>query len=174
MDSTVFVDSQYGQGSKFSLRIPCTRDAIEETKINSPPMCSFPKKISHTEIFSPIVYNRNDLVLIVDDNTFNIYVLRQLLLTMNIEADDCGDGISAISKVKEKNKFGSHSKYLVVLMDIELPIMNGYAATKEIKRLEDKGEICITPVIGLTSHDSFSLLEPCKRCGMCECSIYNN
>jgi len=170
----VCVDSQYGHGSTFSLRIPCTREAIEETKINSPPMCSFPKNISHTEIFSPIAYNRNDLILIVDDNTFNIYVLRQLLLRMNIEADECGDGKSAISKVKERTRFGLHSKYLLVLMDIELPKMNGFDATKEIKRLEAQGEICITPVIGLTSHDSFSLLEPCKQCGMCECSILIN
>jgi two-component system sensor histidine kinase EvgS len=65
-------------------------------------------------------------VLVVDDNTTNIFVLKAMLTKIAVECDDAHNGQEAVSKYEKL-------PYALVLMDINMPIMNGYEASKAIR-----------------------------------------
>ncbi len=86
-------------------------------------------------------------VLVVEDNLVNTQVLLHFLKRWDITPKVCTDGKKAIEAVKESN-------YDVVLMDLHMPIMDGYEATKRIRLLEDKS-ISTIPIVALTASNVF-------------------
>jgi PAS domain S-box-containing protein len=83
---------------------------------------------------------KSKLILIVDDSEDNLEIIKLFLSSYGGNADIASSGVEALDKM-------NHKKYDVVLMDIEMPDMNGYQVIKEIKNLKYK-----TPVIALTAH----------------------
>jgi len=86
-------------------------------------------------------YNKAPYILIVDDNTINRQVASQILYKSGFRTDIATGGKSAIDKVKRHN-------YDLILMDIQMPQMDGITATKEIKKLNKK----IPPIIAMTAY----------------------
>src|SRR5699024_9545672 len=70
---------------------------------------------------------QNKKVLIVDDNKLNIKVAKKALQGLNLNIDECYDGLQCLKKVKE-------NKYDVILMDIMMPNMNGEITLQELKK----------------------------------------
>lgn len=81
-------------------------------------------------------------ILVVEDSTVIMELIRFLLTTFGYESKEARDGFEALKIVKE-NRFD------LILLDIQLPGLNGLEVLKEIKSLP---EICRTPVIALTAH----------------------
>jgi CheY-like chemotaxis protein len=81
-------------------------------------------------------------VLIAEDNTENLDMLRRRLERRGIEVVGVGDGQAAVAKCDEVRPD-------VVLMDVSMPILSGLEATKLIR---DNPEIAKTPIIALTAH----------------------
>ncbi|EAR88385.2 ATPase, histidine kinase-, DNA gyrase B (macronuclear) [Tetrahymena thermophila SB210] len=71
-------------------------------------------------------------VLVVDDNQFNLLVMIKLLQSYSIIADQAFDGQKALDLVIQKSKNACCSHYRLILMDIDMPIMNGYQSTQAI------------------------------------------
>lgn len=86
-------------------------------------------------------------VLLVDDNEVNREIARMILQKAGITVDTCENGEQAIQMVRAN----SPCKYDVVLMDIQMPVMNGYEATKEIRASEDR-TCADVPVIAMTAN----------------------
>jgi CheY-like chemotaxis protein len=86
-------------------------------------------------------------VLVAEDNLVNQTVTRRLLEERGFRADVVGDGLAAVSRVRR------YRHYAAVLMDCRMPGMDGWDATREIRRLETDGRHL--PVIALTAsaHD---------------------
>ncbi len=97
-------------------------------------------------------------VLVVEDNFFNQALVVRILENSRCKVDVADNGIVAVEKI-EKNI------YDVVLMDIQLPEMDGYKATEHIrtKLPEGKKEI---PIIAMTAHAFREEVEKCLKCGM--------
>ena len=82
-------------------------------------------------------------VLLVEDNEINQQVAREIL-------EGAGLHVSVANNVKEAVEAVKESEYDAVLMDVQMPVMDGYAATREIRNL--KSEIRNVPVIAMTAH----------------------
>ena len=81
-------------------------------------------------------------ILAVDDNDFNLFVLREHFKKKNFEIDTCSGGVEAVTLVEEillidtSIRFCNKCRfYKLILMDIDMPIKNGYETTKEIRML---------------------------------------
>lgn len=86
-------------------------------------------------------------VLLVDDNELNREIAHELLADFGIEVTEAGDGVEALDIISR----AVPGQYDVVLMDIQMPVMDGYTATREIRQLADK-ELADIPIIAMTAN----------------------
>ncbi len=94
-------------------------------------------------------------VLVVEDNENNIYLIRFILQKNGFESIEARDGAAGVElAVKEKPD--------LILMDIQLPVLDGYEATKRIKAMEETKDI---PVIALSSYAMVGDKEKAMNCG---------
>jgi signal transduction histidine kinase/DNA-binding response OmpR family regulator len=94
-------------------------------------------------------------ILVVEDNEINKLLLTQLFKNWEVKYDVTGNGKQAIEKLKNKH-------YSIILMDIQMPVMDGYTATREIR--ENLG--LKTPIIAMTAHAMQGEREKCLGYGM--------
>lgn len=81
-------------------------------------------------------------MLIVDDIDMNRYVLKQIFLSkFGLLCDEATDGKEAVQLVKARAYQECCSTYKVILMDFEMPTMNGIDATKKIRSYQESGRI---------------------------------
>jgi CheY-like chemotaxis protein len=102
--------------------------------------------------------NNAPLVLIVDDMPINRLALVLLLRNRGFATQEACNGIEAIERLKT-------SSYTAILMDYNMPKMDGLECTKQIRELEaDKGKH--TPIIGMTASNERNIEELCIGAGM--------
>jgi CheY-like chemotaxis protein len=94
-------------------------------------------------------------VLVAEDNAINQMVVKHTLLKLGASADIAGDGAEAIEKFKKEN-------YDLILMDIQMPLMDGYEATEYIRNQLQSS----VPIIAMTAFAINGEEEKCYECGM--------
>lgn len=100
-------------------------------------------------------------ILLVEDNPINQEIAVTLLEEMGLSVETADDGSVAVEKM-------SHAKpgqYDLILMDIQMPCMDGYEATKQIRRLPDP-VIAATPIVAMTANAFSTDEERAMACGM--------
>ena len=137
MDGTIEVDSVYGEGTTFTVRIP--QKVLDRKKLSN--YLVYHKK---EEKKKSVFYAPSARVLVVDDNPVNLKILRGLLLHYEIDADTALSGEEAVEKA------GSNT-YDLILMDHMMPGMNGEDALKAIRDLPDEDRSSV-PVIAVTAN----------------------
>jgi CheY-like chemotaxis protein/HPt (histidine-containing phosphotransfer) domain-containing protein len=95
-------------------------------------------------------------VLLAEDNAINQRVATEILANMGIRVETARNGLEAIEAVKAK-------RYDLVLMDIQMPEMDGYDATREIRKLPGLADL---PIIAMTAHAMKGDREKCLAAGM--------
>jgi signal transduction histidine kinase/CheY-like chemotaxis protein len=139
--SKIHLESEEGVGTNFSFTIGFEAD---ETKKN--------------EIINNIVVDLSSnhfyKILVVEDNKINQIVTKKILESNNFKCTILEDGYAAIELLDKEN-------FDVILMDINMPIINGFDTTKLIRK---KG--ITTPVIALTAFDKQEITEQALSCGM--------
>ena len=86
-------------------------------------------------------------VLLVEDNEMNREIAEELLMEKGIIVDCAEDGDIAVEKIRKS----APGEYKLVLMDVQMPRMNGYEATKQIRLLKDPKKSRI-PIIAMTAN----------------------
>ena len=98
-------------------------------------------------------------ILLVEDNLVNCEVALDMLEEIGFEADVVHDGKQAVEAAKE-------NQYALILMDCEMPVMDGFAATKQIRNNEVLSQTKPTPIIALTAHAIKGARDKCIASGM--------
>ena len=111
---------------------------------------------SENQTFSiKVPHSKTSRVLIVDDNPLNTDLTAYVLQSWNFEVDLANNGIVALEKLRNSN-------FDLILMDVQMPGMDGYEATKKIRE-----ELGLTlPIVALTAHSGKEELERCLAAGM--------
>ena len=138
--SEINLESEVGKGSKFFFTL---RFKNSETQKKELPLSN---------------NNVSDLnglrILLVEDVEFNIFVAEMMLNNWNAKVDKAENGLIAVEKVQI-------NKYDLILMDIQMPVMDGYTATEEIRKFNTT-----TPIIALTASISIDIQEKADTVGM--------
>lgn len=98
-------------------------------------------------------------ILIVEDYEGNIVVLSYILDELNCAYDIAKTGVEALEKW---HKY----PYSIILMDIQMPEMDGFTATAHIRRAEEENNLPRTPIIGMTAHALVGDRDKCIEAGM--------
>ena len=96
-------------------------------------------------------------ILIVEDNPVNVKVAETLLEKLGTHADIASNGVEALLKLGKKN-------YEIVLMDCQMPEMDGFETTRQIRRLPNSAKD--TPIIALTANTLDNDMQRCAEAGM--------
>jgi PAS domain S-box-containing protein len=142
----ISVRSKVGEGSTFSFNIKFKKNSHPDTEkkvTNESQEPEFTEKLS---------------ILLVEDNSLNQILAKKVLGDWNWDVDVAENGLVALEKV-EKNK------YDLVLMDIQMPEMDGYEATRRIRKSGDAAFSNI-PIIAMTAHALAGEAEKCINVGM--------
>ncbi|HET7558199.1 MAG TPA: ATP-binding protein [Rhodanobacteraceae bacterium] len=98
-------------------------------------------------------------VLLVEDHPVNQQVARRLLERLGLKVDLAGNGAEALEKIKQQH-------YNLVLMDCQMPILDGYSATRRLRERELSESVPRLPVIAMTAHAMAGDRERCLDAGM--------
>jgi CheY-like chemotaxis protein len=98
-------------------------------------------------------------ILLVEDHIINQQVVMRMLAKIGYRADLANNGVEAISLQKKTD-------YDLIIMDCQMPIMDGYRATREIRNYEMRQNKKSIPIIALTAHAMKSDREKCIESGM--------
>ena len=136
LGGTIDVESELGKGSTFTVTLK-HKIADESYYVK--------KHIEESGTGSEILEGRN--ILLAEDNDLNAEIAEAILERAGLKTERVEDGIQCVNMI-EKMPAGT---YDMILMDIQMPKMNGYKATQAIRRLPDKEKACI-PIIAMTAN----------------------
>ena len=135
MGGTVAVESRIGVGSKFTVTIPCRIASEDETQAKRETNPSDQKCLCGTRI------------LLTEDNDLNAEIATELLQEEGCTVDRAKDGVECVDMLEK----AANGTYQLILMDIQMPVMNGYDAARKIRGLDDPQKANI-PIIAMTAN----------------------
>ena len=136
LGGTIDVKSVLGKGSTFVVTLKY-KMADEKYYLN--------KQEENCEVDNAIFNGKH--ILLAEDNDLNAEIAQTILERAGLFVDRVKNGIECVNKVIE-SPVGT---YAVILMDIQMPKMDGYKATCEIRNLQDKAKACI-PIVAITAN----------------------
>ncbi|MDE3083727.1 MAG: response regulator, partial [Verrucomicrobiota bacterium] len=142
-------------GAQLYLRKPLIKARLRESLRN---LFKKSREATHSGERRMIVAQRSLRVLLADDTPVNQMVARKMLERVGHKVDCVEDGAGAVAKYQE-------SKYDLIMMDVQMPEMDGFEATRRIRLLE-KGTSARIPIVALTAHAMKGDEEHCLESGM--------
>ena len=144
MGGDISVDTQPGQGSRFRFTVALA------------PVCEVLPVKGQTPDDAIL---EGMPVLLVEDNKVNQMLARKLLESKGVKVDIVGDGQQALDRLHDVGP----DYYDCVLMDLQMPVMDGYTATKQLRSMPSFDAL---PIIAMTAHAMTEEIERCAALGM--------
>lgn len=135
MHGMIEIQSSPGKGSTFTICIPCRTARKEEAE---------PRKSSSDHPQKTLAGKR---ILLAEDNDLNAEIAIELLSEEGLLVDRVSNGVACVEKLEK----AAPDFYDLILMDIQMPVMNGYDVTRKIRQLEDPFRSSI-PIIAMTAN----------------------
>jgi len=144
MNGELVVQSATDQGSRFICQFTWDLDTEDSKPQSKPP------EDEVTELF-------DSRILLVEDNIVNQKVALKMLKDFGVQSDLAEDGVQALQLVRQH-------QYDLILMDLQMPNMDGYQATKAIR--QEEGLNKVTPIVALTANALYDVKNQCLQAGM--------
>lgn len=150
MGGSITVSSEIGAGSRFCACLPL-RYEITGAALAKPN--ELPKTRSQT------VTEDRPRILVVEDNDVNQLVSKAMLERLNCEVTLVNNGVEAIDAFSSR-------RFDLILMDCNMPVMDGFEATRQIRALEQQKNLTPVPIVALTAHALDHIKQECFAAGM--------
>ena len=150
MNGKIHVESELGKGTKFTVEIPLELASEED-------VCKkeLPEQAFRTD------KNIGKRILLAEDNELNAEIAMELLKEEGFLIDWVKDGQECFDKLEESDD----GYYDLILMDIQMPILNGYDTTAKIRQMENPKK-ATTPIVAMTANSFDEDIEMTKKAGM--------
>lgn len=150
MNGSINVKSTPDKGSTFTLTVPLAVDAVDSNTTQAPVI---PLRVP------AVVADPARIVLLVEDFEPNAIIAARYLAVFGYTCDTATNGREAVEKVKT-------GSYCAILMDIQMPEMNGFLATRHIRQYERDTGAARTPILAMTAHSMAGDRERCLAADM--------
>lgn len=169
MGGTIWADSEPGQGSTYTFTVVLEKQAVEKPLTTTTSSATEPTNGTDEKL--AMLNGRR--ILLVEDHPFNQDVAIALLGNAGLIVDIANDGQAAVEKITSREKH-----YDAILMDIQMPVMDGYEATRKIREWEaeqldwnNPGSLPMAPrqkipIVALTAHALKGDTNKCLAAGM--------
>ncbi len=134
MGGNIYVGSEVGKGSRFVVSLP----------LRLPEACQEALREERNAVAEPADSKK---ILLVDDNEINLEIEAEMLRDAGFLVETAEDGKIAVEKITQSRP----GTYHLILMDIQMPVMDGYQATRAIRQIEDKNLAGI-PIIAVSAN----------------------
>ena len=150
MNGKIHVESELGKGTKFTVEIPLELASEED-------VCKkeLPEQAFRTD------KNIGKRILLAEDNELNAEIAMELLKEEGFLIDWVKDGQECFDKLEESDE----GYYDLILMDIQMPILNGYNTAAKIRQMENQKKAA-TPIVAMTANSFDEDIERTKKAGM--------
>lgn len=139
MDGSIDIESELGVGTKVTMRFKIKLRDEESVKAETA------EKV--VDFSKPVFDLRDKRILLVEDNELNREIAKELLLEEGIIVDCAEDGLEAVDKIK----LSDPGDYDLILMDIQMPRLDGYEATNVIRGLQHP-QLSKIPIVAMTAN----------------------
>lgn len=157
MNGHITVESEYGKGSTFSFTIPQQiSDEVSDYESIGSTEKNTAMQTNGTQL--PSFVTKDAKILLVDDNEINREVVKAMLEPLELEIDEAENGAESVEKA-------SSAVYDMILMDSQMPVMNGEEATGHI-RSDETSLNRTTPIVALTADAVSGVRERLLAAGM--------
>jgi len=144
MNGKLIVQSAFDQGSRFICQFTWDASNSKSAFIEN----------SEIEPSNEVFFGE---ILLVEDNEVNQKIAMKMILEFGLKCDLAQDGMEALSKCKDK-------KYDLILMDLQMPVLDGFEATKAIRN--ENGINSETSIIAMTANALYDVQTQCESAGM--------
>jgi|GEM_PF-2206026 len=152
MNGRIGVESLLGQGSRFWVDLPMARQPAAQASAQE-----FPRPFVYQEKAS--AGRGGSKLLLAEDNLVNQEVAVDMLEQSGFLVDVASNGEEVLKALRS-------DQYSLVLMDCEMPVMDGFMATEKLRKFENEMQLPQTPVVALTAHAIKGVKERCLASGM--------
>ena len=153
MGGSITLKSALGVGSEFTLHLPSEYASQDVSFFDASPAVETPDALPEVQ--------QNIMVLLAEDHLPNILVATTLLEYMGFQFEVARNGREVLTKIYEGDVH-----YDIILMDVEMPELDGYTTTRLLREREQQNASARLPIIGMTAHVMPDNIKKCFDVGM--------